>query len=251
MTRSMFVIHLAVCFVIALSTTVGIADEPDKPLVMVEMRIIQLAGPQATADSVWTTAPAGLKDSKKAVEPKVLATMDNGLSVGVAPANVALRLGGQVWLPAAESSDTPSSTSIWKTLTAPRLLCCVGQEANISIGQRVAYMVPRADGAFTLEHTEEAEGIAIDVLPEAANDKIVSLKKVRMRITRVVSRQPVAGLPFEVGRPVLHTVEASTALRLATDQVAVFTLPQAADDDQPIFALLQARWIEPEPDTED
>jgi len=48
-------------------------------------------------------------------------------------------------------------------------------------------------------------------------------------------------VPFDVGRSILRTVEKHASLLLGTDKQVIITLPTFADDERPVFVLIQAR----------
>ena len=51
-------------------------------------------------------------------------------------------------------------------------------------------------------------------------------------------------MPFDVGRPILRSVEASVALSLSTRMQAVIGLPLANPDDRQVFVLVRAAPVE-------
>lgn len=141
----------------------------------------------------------------------------------------------------------PVPADPWKVLAAPSILVLAGQEASISVGARVPYMVQREDGSLVIEHTEDLiEGLSVNLLVKQADEAdggIVALEKLNIRISTLVGRQAIRGVPFEVGRPIIRTMEISSALSLGPRQMAIISLPRTTEDNHPIFVFLTARAV--------
>ena len=226
----------------ALATGLAHAAEPEKRTVLVELHVVQ-----RTVDAGQQAERQGPTPARVA-EPTLLASDPTGVSVYVADANQKFRLAGHDWAPQTRCPAAVSATGAklsdadgaYRIVTAPRLLCKVGEEASITIGQSVPYMVQRDDGSLVVKQFDETEGIAFHVLIDGADAEIVSFQRLRLRISDVVGRQPIPDVPFDVGRPMIRTMEASTALRLGADQLAIFALPNSAPDADPIYVFLAA-----------
>ena len=221
-----------------------LAAEADETTVRVDVRVIQLNDSSpAPAHDDDGAATARVAPAENVAEPQVLATTPDGLTVLVADADRKLKLAGRVWSPTT-ADGTPrqqADSAVWTTLTAPRLACQVGQEACITVGEAVPYLVKRDDGSLVLERSEAVEGITIRVLVDAADEDSVTFKTLGIKITQVVGREPIPDVPFDVGRPIVRSVEASAALRLGTEKLAIIALPVAHPGDRPIFVLLRAK----------
>lgn len=227
-----------------------LAAEANEPIVRVDVRVIQLNEPTPAPthddDGAATTREA---PAENVAEPQVLATTPDGLTVLVADADRKLKLAGRTWSPPTDD-DVPrqrktgqqqAESVIWTTLTAPRLTCQVGQEACITVGEAVPYLVKRDDGSLVLERLEAVEGITIRVLVDTADKDSVTFKTLRIKITQLIGREPIPDVPFDVGRPIVRSVEASAALRLGTEKLAIIALPVTHPGDRPIFVLLRAK----------
>jgi len=96
----------------------------------------------------------------------------------------------------------------YKVLSSPRLLVLVGDAAEITMGSAVPYLVQKDDGCLELRHTKDAsEGISVHVLVEKADDERVIFESVRTKLSMVAGRQPIEGVPFDVGRPIIRAME--------------------------------------------
>ena len=225
---------------VSLSFALAWAEEPETATVMVEVRVIQCdAAATEKIGEETASEPAKVVELKadRIVLPSVLASSPEGLSVLVAEGGFKLKLAGHIW--------SPTETSGWTTLTAPRLLCRPGHEAGVCIGQKVPYMEMGDDSRLAVKYSEDTEGITVTALVDEADDQTVSLESLSIRVSQVAARQPIPDVPFDVGRPIMRTAEVSTALRLDSDQLVIFALPQLGPDDRPIFVLLSARLQPP------
>lgn len=61
----------------------------------------------------------------------------------------------------------------------------------------------------------------------------------------MIARTQVYQVPFDVGRPILRTMETHASLSLGPDKPAIIALPTFADDKRPVFVLVQAREQDP------
>ena len=134
----------------------------------------------------------------------------------------------------------------WRVLAMPRVLANLGQEAEVSVGRQIPYMVKREDGSFVMENSPEAfEGMTTTLLVDEGDEQSISVKKAVLRLSRVVGRQAIEGCPFEVGYPIINTREVHTALRIQPGRWVMFLLPDAGEGDPLILAFLQARIVTP------
>ena len=145
------------------------------------------------------------------------------------------------------SKDAAGGKPPWKLISAPRLIVKSGQKASISVGQQVAYMTQREDGSLVVERSQDAfEGLSIELRASISDERSISIDNLNIKVSRVVGRQPIPDVPFDVGRPIIRTTATSASLNVSPDQVAVFRLPQAGDeqDIEPIVIILSAKTIE-------
>lgn len=114
-----------------------------------------------------------------------------------------------------------------EVLAAPRMLTLVGQSSSIRMGAEVPYLARNAGGCLEVRHDAEAqEGVEIEFVASDASDEFVTVKTFRVRVTAVASRQAIEGVPFDVGAPVMRTIEVSTSLKLASGKPAILALPR-------------------------
>ncbi len=145
----------------------------------------------------------------------------------------------------AQSGVDPFLSERVTVLAAPRVLTSVGQKAEIVMGAEVPYLAMRSDGLLELRREAEAyEGVSIEITPADAVEAFVMLDKLRIRVSLVASRQAIDGVPFDVGAPVMQTLEVSTAIRIAAGRAVVLALPRINDRAPLILAVVQARLHE-------
>lgn len=196
------------------------------------------------------TSESGLKPIDGSLD-MVVAARDWELRVGELVLHVR---GGEIKAVAGAEEGTKP----WEIITTPRLIMFVGQSAAVSVGRRIPYMTQRDDGSLVVAPAESwrfdggpdfrqdepnFEGVYFSVLVDEAEDEIVSIKELRLKISKLIGRVPIDGVPFDVGRPIMQNTEASMSLRLKPDQTAVIALPRDKNDQPPIFMMLEARLI--------
>jgi hypothetical protein len=132
----------------------------------------------------------------------------------------------------------------WQIIASPRIRVALNQQGMVSVGRPIHYMTRHDDGCLRVESSSDlVEGVelrltASRILPEGIRFTGVSLK-----FTRVTARQPIDGVPFEVGRPILDTRETSLDLTLDNGNLAVIPLPQA-ENEPAVLVFLTARVVE-------
>lgn len=127
----------------------------------------------------------------------------------------------------AEAASGAQLADYAEVLAAPRMLTLVGQSSSIRMGAEVPYLARNAGGCLEVRHDAEAqEGVEIEFVASDASDEFVTVKTFRVRVTAVASRQPIEGVPFDVGAPVMRTIEVSTSLKLASGKPAILALPR-------------------------
>ncbi len=132
------------------------------------------------------------------------------------------------------------------TISAPSLLCLVGQKASVEIGAQVAYLVQDENGCLRVETSDDmAEGLSIEVLVDQADASRVSIKELRVKMKTVVERAEIPGVPFNVGRPEVRTVETSSSMSFAPERTALITLPILSEQHPLVLVLIKATPIAP------
>ena len=146
--------------------------------------------------------------------------------------------GGELQPTAAPGAPLPLD---WQTIAAPRLLTLLGQEATIEIGATVPYLVLRADGCLVVEESEDVrEGMKLGVKIDRADAERISFGSVDLKISSIIDRQTLPGVPFDLGRPVIRTVSTPSRFSMAPDEVAIIVFPAQSDDHTAILVLLRA-----------
>ncbi len=159
--------------------------------------------------------------------------------------NSVLRLAKDKFFDAIDETNIYAGKSAaWEVLAAPRIRAKVGQQAGITIGTTVPYMVKREDGSLVVESAAEVnEGLAVKLTIDKAGEGLVSFKDISVEINRIAGRQKIAGVPFDVGRPIIQSMKVSSSMVLGADHVAIITLPRVTEDNPPIFIFLRAHHI--------
>lgn len=245
------------------------ADEPNSPRTLVELRIVQL-----NAKAAEVTPGRAARD--EAVQPEMILDPNSSAVVCyVAPRGKNVLLGGRV-LPASRGkvcTSRPGTTanaavddrrvrppadgnagagarerraaeedSPWTELSAPNIVCYVGQTSAIDVGARVPYMVKRPDGSFVMEQ-DEPEGLHVELEVGEATASSVRIDNLEIKLSQVVGREAIPDVPFDIGRPQYRTRHVRTALRLAPDKVAIIPLPL---EQEQVYVLVAARLIQAE-----
>lgn len=244
------ILHCALMLVtgLALQQWCLASDDPNAPAVRVEIRLIQF--------STRTDDAAAASSAKDAAAAEKLNESSDGMAVYVAPRDKRVVLNGLILLPqsaappaptsqpAAGDPPTPHASQMeaprtW-TIAAPTILCLVGQSASVCVAQAIPFMTMRDDASLVVvERAGVEEGLRIGLKVSEASDAAVRLDDCTVNLSRMVGREPIPGVPFDVGRPILKTIAATAALRLAPDQVAIIAL--TPNDEQPIYTLISAR----------
>lgn len=132
------------------------------------------------------------------------------------------------------------------TISAPSLICLVGQRAEIKMGAPVSYMVRDENGCLRVETSEDlVEGLSIEVLVDQADASRISIKELRVKMKTVVDRAEIPGVPFNVGRPEVRTVETSSSMSFAPERTVLITLPILSEQHPLVLVLIKATPITP------
>lgn len=158
------------------------------------------------------------------------------LTLQIGPHRLAMREGALV----SSSDEGAKGGAPWQVLSAPVVLLAIGQQGVVSVGQPVSYLARRDDGCLAVETDAGAvEGVEIALTAKRLNEEGARFEDIRIKFTRVAQRQPVEGVPFDVGRPVLDSRETSLGLTIKADRVGIIPLPQG-DNEPPILVFLTA-----------
>ncbi|MCB9851159.1 MAG: hypothetical protein H6817_10705 [Phycisphaerales bacterium] len=150
-------------------------------------------------------------------------------------------------LAAAARNDQDTQAAL-KVLTTPRIHAFIGQEASVVIGRSVPYLRPRDDGALELVETDErVEGIEIyvnarEISKPAELDSSGYLVDFRVRVGTVKEREPIAGVPFNVGRPIISTQELAATLHATAGEDVIIRLPEQETDGAIVFAIIRTTF---------
>lgn len=125
-------------------------------------------------------------------------------------------------------------------LASPRILVREGEDATVVVGEQIPYLARRADGAFELRRSDEmTEGVTVDVGAPRKTDAGVAFERLAMRISEVIGREDVEGLPFDAGRPILKTTEVAFAPEIPRDRVAFVRVPGFVHEEGLLYLAIQ------------
>ena len=213
------------------------AQDLDKPQVLIELKIVQVPAGGVDLEELQAMFRREADDAQQR-PPGEQAALE-ALAFGVAELEDMPVLGRFF------SAEAAVAQEKFSVLSAPRLIAYDGQLAAVSIGQAVPYMVQRPDGSLVVERSDElTEGLSVEMKGQITDDGGVTVTITRFKLTRVVGRQPIADVPFEVGRPVLHAIETSAVLRLGGQHAGVIRLPREDEDDDIMLVLVRAQALE-------
>ncbi|MCH7872438.1 MAG: hypothetical protein IID33_12130 [Planctomycetes bacterium] len=255
---------------------INVSDSSAVPVISDLPLVGKGAEPKATPrGGSGETVGTGWQGTRRTSESGFKA-IDGSLNMVVAARDWELRIGELVLHVRGDEikavAGAEEGTKPWEIVTAPRLLFAVGQATAVYVGRTVPFLMQRDDGslvlapywterddgslvltgpAITARHDgsivvpqhQVFEGIHFWVRVDQANDEVVTIKELRLKISKLVGRVPIEGVPFDVGRPIMQNTEASMSLRLKPDQTAVIALPRDESDQPPIFMMLKARLI--------
>lgn len=124
-----------------------------------------------------------------------------------------------------------SASPPWNVISAPRLLVNLGQEAMVSVGRPVEYMTKDDDGCLRVVSTDGiTEGMELHLTAAKILEKGIRFTGVTLKVSRVESRRPIDGVPFDVGVPVVDTRETQLDLTLDDGRLAMMPLPTRAGE---------------------
>lgn len=213
----------------------------DVRVVQLDMaRIADETGPEGDTIGIpesWGVSFGFRFDGALRIKPPVFFLGDDG----------ALRIGRRVWRLGAALDDAERGIerpgSPFQVLSAPRVQCRAGDEAVISIGSPVDYLLRDERGCLRPADGErdpmETEGVVIRLRPTQITDEAVEFDPVEVRLRRVVRREAIEGVPMDVGRPVMREDHLERGFRLVGDDVAVMLLSRMDEGtDGPIFVVV-------------
>lgn len=156
---------------------------------------------------------------------------------------ILMRNGVLVSETADKAVETNNDLQAWKILAAPALMTLLKQPAMVSVGQPVPYLVRREDGCLNVESSiDVAEGLTITMTASSLEPKGIRFTDIAIKMSRVVGREPIPDVPFEVGRPRLDTRETMLNVTVDNGNVAIIPLPQA-EGEPAILVFLTAEKV--------
>lgn len=175
----------------------------------------------------------------------------------VLPGLVEFRIGGQAVDPRriptgaspAESPQRPDGLAYMKALASPRLLVLSGQGASFASGTECAYLEKEGDDCLRLHWTASdrddplfsmAEGSSFEVTVTLTDDGAIRCDPMTFQYRYMTGREPIDGVPLDVGKPIIRTMKMSIALVMKQNATAVFAFPRDGEDAPLILALVRA-----------
>lgn len=132
----------------------------------------------------------------------------------------------------------------WQIVSAPRIVVALHQQGTVSVGRPIQYLAKDANDCLKVEEAPGMmEGVelkltASKILPEGIRFTGISLK-----FCRVTGRQPIDGVPFDVGRPIIDTRETSLDITLDNGKLAIIPLPQG-ENEPALLVFMTARVVD-------
>lgn len=235
----------------------ALADDSPKTAIDLQFQIIQYE-PEVTRDVPLLKDIPVLGHLFRSRETMELSARNveasvSGAGEGEVPPAVTL-VADEVLLKAADQAMRFSGTddagtdevpANWNVLTAPRVMVYPGQSGSISVGHQVPYMEMADDGCLrVVENSAASEGISVEVTADVGPDQTVLIRSLRVKISQVLDRTPIPGVPFDVGAPVINTRETQTSFRIAADKVALLRMPRVSEDNPEVMLAVKAKAVE-------
>jgi hypothetical protein len=127
------------------------------------------------------------------------------------------------------------------SISAPRILTRIGQAASIAVGKQIPYLERDADGHLQVRTDEDSfEGVRVTVEPEPHDGEGVSIKRLRVHFGLLAGREPLDGVPLEVGKPIMSSVAITGSVTIPPGHVAVIPMPTWDSELDPILVLIRA-----------
>ena len=251
MTSHYLITTIACICIAGLAATTGVAEE-DACTAQVDLKVIQV-NPQTPAGAeimaAWKAeAEKAHKATEQGSEP-VGGTAAPGRTIGEKDVifDVLACDADKLFAPVLAGEKDPAAGTL---ITSPRLIAYLDQESSIDIGRKVPYMVQRADGSLVVEESDDlVEGLSVkvkvsDVSQSESGDPPTCQFDMHVKMSSVTGRQPIADVPFDVGRPIISSRETVSRLRISSGTDVVIHLPQPDGDDEPVFVVVSGKIIE-------
>lgn len=140
---------------------------------------------------------------------------------------------------AAEAGPPP-----WQIVSAPRILVALHQQGMVSVGRPIHYMTRQDNGCLRVESsTELVEGVELKLTASKIIPEGIRFTGVSLKFSRVTGRQPIEGVPFDVGRPIIDRRETSLDITLDNGNLAIIPLPQG-ENEPALLVFLTARVVD-------
>ncbi len=202
--------------VIILSTimnTMAAAEEAgEKRVIAVETTVYQffsgnITGNTSLTDDVYQGIDRPALDHKTRLIPWVLANPENNPGAMLKADHHNWRWDGE---------EEPVNTREVKKIMAPRVRQYLGQPVEIAIRENVPvfYFEKRPDKLFDLKHKMVEVGMTVDFTLEAGQAGRIVLRDLTFTFNAIGEREPIEGVPLEVGAPITTSKSYTTSLAL-------------------------------------
>lgn len=158
-----------------------------------------------------------------------------------------LRIGDRVWALGAALDDAERGIvqpdSPFTVLSAPRVVCRVGEDAILSIGTPIEWLVLDDEGCLRRADERDGplvqEGVEIRLRLTLANDDAIELAPMDVTLRQMVGRETVSDLALDVGKPILRERRIHRDVRVLRDRVAIIPIVlDLESDEDPIFVVI-------------
>ncbi|MFO0839793.1 MAG: hypothetical protein U1D55_14880 [Phycisphaerae bacterium] len=132
----------------------------------------------------------------------------------------------------------------WQIYAAPRLILHFGQQGAVSVGRPVSYLVRDENGCLKVQESEEiSEGVVVTLTAKHFKDGEIRFEDIHLTSRRVTSRQPIDGVPLDVGAPVIDSRETILNISIKPESVGIIPLPQGPDEPA-ILVFITAKIVD-------
>jgi hypothetical protein len=151
---------------------------------------------------------------------------------------------GKLVTETAKDRTADAGPPAWQIVSAPRILVALNQQGMVSVGRPIQFMTKQDNGCLRVESAPDlVEGVELKLTASKLLPEGIRFTGVSLKFSRVTGRQPIEGVPFDVGRPIIDTRETSLDITLDNGKLAVIPLPQA-DNEPALLVFLTARVVE-------
>lgn len=244
----------SVCVAAAAMVGQPVQQEPAK--IMVEFQLIEV-----NLDAKWFSAEDDKEAANIALEPGGVINLHSGARARMGgdwqayfTVGDGASIGVGAWRYMISGPNEDLANGPFSILTSPRVLVLDRQNASISIGQAVQYLVPTEEEGLFRVVTDEplSEGVAISVTPRLMESGSILLEPLAVELREFVDRADVEGLSISgVGKPVIETTQRQVTALVGAGQTAVMPIGHREFAKRPLLLLVRPSVVTEQPEQND